>query len=77
MKRLVMRIFQRDVLQPFIFLDESISDNLHFRLMWDGLQIRIQDGWFGIGGFPVPVGLGVRVEAAGQFGLEFWCEGCR
>jgi hypothetical protein len=69
---LVVRVLQRDVFESFIALDESISNHLNLRLVWDRLKIRVQDGAFGVDGFAVPVGLGGRVEAVCEIELGPW-----
>lgn len=45
-ERLVVWVSQLDILQPFVLLDEAISNDLDLRLVWDRLEIRVQDGSF-------------------------------
>jgi hypothetical protein len=40
----VVWVSQLDVLQPFILLYEAISNDLNLRLVWDRLEVRVQDG---------------------------------
>lgn len=39
----VMRVLELDVLQALVLLDKAVADDLHLRLPWDCLEIRMQD----------------------------------
>lgn len=39
----MMRMSELNVPQSFILLNEAISNDLHLRLMRDGLEVRMED----------------------------------
>lgn len=43
---LVVRVSQLDILQPFVVLDEAVSNHLNLWLVWDRLEVGMQDGSF-------------------------------
>lgn len=49
----------------------TIADDLHFRLVRDGLEIWVEDTSLRIKGFAVSVALGLGIESSGQFILCF------
>lgn len=50
MKRPMMRVLQLHILQTLVFINMPVTDYLDLRLVRDGLQIRVQDAPFAIGG---------------------------
>ena len=44
----MMRVTQGKVLEPFVLIDEPISNDLNLRLVRDRLKVRMQDGALGI-----------------------------
>lgn len=68
---LVVRVDELDIGETFVFGHEAVADDLHFRLVRYGFQIRVQDAAFGIECLAVAVADGGGVEPVGQFCLGF------
>ena len=68
----VMGMLEFDVTETFILGNVAVADDLNFRLVWDGLQIRVQDAAFGVEGFAMPVTLGLWVKTPGELILGLW-----
>lgn len=75
MEGLVVRMLERDVLQAFEFSNVTVTNDLDLRLVRDGLEIRVQNGAFGVEGLAVAIAGRRWVKEAGDFVLGFWCEG--
>lgn len=70
-----MRVLQRDIFEPFKLGDRSVPDYLYLRLMRYRLQVLVKDGFCcGSDDHAVAVGLGNRVEEAGEVVLGSRCE---
>lgn len=68
----VVRVAKLDVGQAFVGRDEAVADDLDLRLVGDGLEVRVEDGAFGVEGLAVAVGGGGGwVEALGDGVLGF------
>lgn len=67
---LVMWVLELDVLQAFVGRYQAVADNLDLRLMWDSLQIWMQDGALCVESLAVSVASGLRIEALGQLKLR-------
>lgn len=75
MEGAVVRVAELDVGQAFVGGDEAVADYLDLRLVGDGLEVRVEDGFGPDGGgglvVAVPVeGSGKRVEALGELVLR-------
>ena len=68
---LVVGVDELDVGEAFVLGHEAVADDLHFGLVRDGLEIRVQDAAFGVEGLAVAVADGGWVEAMGQVELGF------
>ena len=67
----VVGVHELDVGEAFVLGHEAVADDLHFGLVRDGFQVRVQDAAFGVEGLTVAVAGGGGVEAVGQFVLGF------
>ena len=68
-------MLERDVPQALELRYLAVADDLHLRLVGNGLQVRVQDGLLGVEGLAMTVGGGGGVEEAGKFVLGLWREG--
>jgi len=68
---LVVRVNKLDTLQAFVLGDETVADNLDFRLVGYGFQVWVEDAPFGVEGFAVAVTGRAGIEALGQLVLGF------
>lgn len=67
----VVRVLERDILQPLKLVHVPVPDHLDLRLVRNSLQIRVQDGLFGVESFAVAVAGYGWVEHAREFILGF------
>ena len=67
----VMRMLEFEVFEAFVGRNEAVTNDLDFGLMRYGLQVRVEDALLAVNGLAVPVALGLRVKAVGQFELSF------
>lgn len=74
MERLVVWVLKRDILQSFVLLIKPIPNNLDLWLMWDRLEVGVQDRALGIKCLAMAIVLGGRVKTACKFKLSFWGE---
>jgi hypothetical protein len=44
----VVRVFECNILQPFVLRNKAVANDLHLWLVWDGLEVRVEDGAFGV-----------------------------
>lgn len=66
---LMMRVLELDVLKTFIRRNKAVADDLDLRLMWNCLQVWMQNGALRVKSLAVSIASGVRIEALGQFEL--------
>ena len=71
----VVRVAELDVGQPFVGRDEAVADYLDLRLVGDGLEIGVEDGFGSDRGFAAIVAVAVerrgeRVETLGELVLR-------
>ena len=71
MKGPVVRMFQLDVHQAFVRVNQPVSNDLDLWLVRNGLQVWVEDAPFAVLGFSMAVGGGGRVEALGEGVLGF------
>lgn len=71
-ERFVVRVFERDVLEAFVFRDGPVADDLDLGLVRDGAQVRVQDRTLRRDCLAVAVGFCAWVEAFGEFVLGPW-----
>ena len=67
----VMRMHELDVLQAFVLRDQTITNDLDFWLVWNGLKIWVENAAFGVKGFAVSIALSVGIESVGKLILSF------
>jgi hypothetical protein len=58
----VVRVAQRDVGQALVRGDEAVADDLDLGLVWDGLEVGVQDRALRVEGLAVAIAGGGRVE---------------
>ena len=68
---LVVGVHELDVGKAFVLRHYTITNDLYFWLVWDGLEIRVQDTTFSVQSLAVAIANGGRVEAVGQLILGF------
>lgn len=69
-----MWMLQRDVLEALEFGYRAIADDLYLWLVWDGLQIWVENGSFCIDSLAMAVRLSLGVETLSEFELCSWRE---
>lgn len=67
----VMRVTELSVLETFVGFNEAIANDLDLRLMGDGLEIRVENGFLVVV-LAVAVGVNAGVEALGEKVLSLW-----
>lgn len=71
MEGAVVGVFELDVVEALVGVDEAVADDLDLRLVRHGFKVWVQDAAFGVEGLAVPVLRGGGVEALGEFVLGF------
>ena len=69
---LMVGVHEGDVGEAFVLRDVAVADDLHFGLVGDGFEVRVQDAAFGVEGLAVAVASCGGVKAVGEFVLGFW-----
>jgi hypothetical protein len=70
----VVRVFQLDILQPFVRRNKTISDHLNLWLMGNSLEIRVKDAPFSVKSLAVAIVVRCGVKALCELVLCFWGE---
>jgi len=66
---LVVRVLELNVLQALVLWHEAIANDLHLWLVWDRLQVWVQDAALSIEGLAVAVACGFGIKALGKLEL--------
>lgn len=65
----VVGVFEVDVVEALVGVDDAVADDLDLWLVRHGFQVWVEDAAFGVEGLAVPVLRGGGVEALGEFVL--------
>lgn len=60
-----------EVFETLVLWNMAVADDLHLRLVWDSLKIRVENAAFGVECLAMPVALSLWVETSSEFVLCF------
>lgn len=63
---LVVWVLELDVFEAFVRLDEAVANDLDLWLMWNGLEVRMEDAFLSIQSLSVTIRCGLWVEFVRQ-----------